>query len=333
MLQLSRILLTFIAFIFVSFSSYTQEIVKPKVVVLRNDSDDRDLNFFNNETFLSNLKKFDYFSFATNPGEFALFAEDNKNTSLRITLESGKTYYVLYTNKSFTKNEFLLIDSINAKLLMNSMNTHSITQQENLKHSKFRVDLDLGIGMGFDTKIVAQMNNGIYTRFGFGENFSAGVGLSYSIFKYLDLTTRIAYGSSFLIPKPNNISMNFSTTRWSLIPYYVHTFNHGTKTFKIGVGKDFYFNPAMYYDFKDLGGPKVSWTYFNTEGLQFSAMLLNNDLNNYSTFWGVRISSVDYQFDSGYYYPLEYSLRKPNGFGAVLFFGASIDLFKRVFKE
>lgn len=311
-------------------SGYAQAKKDPKVVLYRTMTDSHSIQFVSNETLITNLVPDSYFVFSADSGRFPIAALDKHETNTSLNLENDKTYYVRYFEPNRGKAQFVLMDSVQAEYQIRLLNIPDIQDSTKWTRPKLRFDLFSSMGFGFESEPLVYLEDGRNSNFSFGESEAVGLGFSYGLTRFLDLSTSVYYSFSHLRPNPINASFDFSTIRWSLTPYLIFPFDQGSRSFKVGVGKDFYFSPLLKIRTAKLeGGFNEDRAYSNAGGYHVALLFDVYDWKYGSYLFGVKVNRVHYLIKPRGYESYGSFLDEPDGTSISFVVGASLDLFRK----
>lgn len=319
-------------------SVYCQNSDDSKIVLFRTYAFADVIKFLVNDSFLARLRPGSYSCHNCEAGEYTLVAEDMPaDLSLDVSIEKGRTCYVRYVNEErvqekggrwkIIKPTLTLVDSAEAVQIIKQENLSDLQNKNLWVRPRFRFDFHSDIGFGIQNTDFIDLSDGDQSTISFSERIGVGIGFTYEFFKFFHLSTDFNISGNYLFPDPSNVDVTFNVYRWSITPYLVIPFDKGTKSLKLGIGKDFYFSPSLKIQASDMqGGVNDVWLYRNTNGYHFGLLYDFYDWKKVSTTFSVKWYVVGYQYKSGKYYPYDDDLYNPDGSGIVITIGRSFDI-------
>ncbi|MDD4972625.1 MAG: hypothetical protein PHT07_24605, partial [Paludibacter sp.] len=278
----------YLVYIVLSLGSvYSQDTENSEIVLFRAKKVITGLKVYSNDSLLTNLRTGAYSIHHVKPGDITLTANDAAETTINLRTEKGKTYYVQYTDKYETVEEYnvfsvkylvypptlSVVDSAEAVALIEKYELRNQNNPELWKRPKLRFDICLNAGIGIKNIPIVELDYGGNSIISFAEMLGAGCGFTYELFKYFNLSTNFNYCASQLLPDPKNVDVRFKVCRWSFTPYLVIPFDKGSTSLKIGIGKDYYFSPSLSINTSEIqNGFDDVWFYNNANGYHISIL-------------------------------------------------------------
>ena len=305
--------------------------ISSKIIIYRENNFYASANaykIFANDSMIVKLRNNSYFAFDCKPGEYKVIVNKIENTTIKINVLEGRTYYLrLSINRGFWSpiQELIWVDSSMAvsRILTRNLQLQA-KGQLSLFRPQHRIGTNLIIGGGFNSFPMFKTNDGD-ASISFGGGFGFGILYGYEITKHFDLALNLNYQFSILMPYLNNATTVFRRGCISITPSYIIPIGDGeTKRLKIGGGYDLYCLPQL-----SVGGYKIpkgfneTWNYNLASGFHASVNFEMNFSTKWSLNYGLKYYYVKYSYKSGgiNYYPSADGLRIPNGSGIDLLIG------------
>ncbi|MEI6694630.1 MAG: DUF2846 domain-containing protein [Bacteroidota bacterium] len=282
--------------------------ISSKIIIYRENNFYASANaykIFANDSMIVKLRNNSYFAFDCKPGEYKVIVDKIENTSMKINVLGGRTYYLrLSINRGFWSpiQELIWVDS---SMAVSRILTRNLQLQAKGQLSLFRphnrIGINLSTGLGFNSFPMFLTTDSAYSKISFAGGYGIGIKYGCEISKHFDLAIDINYQFSILMPYLSNATTVFRRGSISITPSYIIPIGDGeTKRLKIGGGYDFYCLPQL-----SVGGYKIqkgfneTWNYNLASGFHASVNFEMNFSTKWSLNYGLKYYYVKYTYLSG----------------------------------
>lgn len=189
---------------------------------------------------------------------------------------------------------------------------------------KNRLGLIMNLGIGFQNTTMFTMTDGGDSKISFGGGLTFGAKYGHEFGRHFDLALDANYQYSYLKPHLDNVDATFARTFVSFTPSYIfHLGKTDATRLKIGPGVDSYFGSAFTIKGSAVsGGFDDTWKYKSAFGYHVNALIEYNFNAKFSFSYGLRWSTVSYEFESGNtHVPTDSKLKTPDGSAIDFLFG------------
>ncbi len=254
----------------------------------------------NNEPVIM-LKNGSYYQHSFSPGEYNFSCKMGPESSLKISLEPGKTYYIKgYINTGFWSAIPILelVDSLAGQAVIESKSLRPLIYETiSTERYKSRLGLTMGGGAGFEKMALFIDEDGKDVNLSTGGGVAIGAEAGREISRHFDLSFNVFYQSGTLSRSLKNASASFGRMGFNLTPAFIIPVKGGDYyRFRLGGGPGLYSLGTMNINALKAGGDKYKYKYNAQFGLHAS-FLFDSDFSEHGSFYfGLKYYSVNYEY-------------------------------------
>lgn len=320
---MKKFLLSLLALSLLSFSAYTNDSTDCKIVFYRtfNPTFKTDINIFINGQFIIKLENYSYYEYSCKTGLYTIETGRTNSPGYYMDATKAKTYYVELRPFEYglaNQIQFIESDSSVYPVIYNSPMKRLEPRISLYMRPRTRIGLTTSMGAGFNSMDMIEMENGKMSKFSYGGGFAIRLRFGYEPNDITDFCFEYSFQQSNLVPEISNGSMSFSKNLISLTPSLVIPVDpRNTMRFKLGAGLDYYFSNKLELELSQIpGGFNDEWIYEKAIGYHGRIIFEFNYSEVFSMYFGLKICTANYQFQSGgMYYPTSSEMTNPSGAG------------------
>jgi len=272
---------------FYRLPNFTGRAIKMKLLV----NDFPIVMLANNSVYQLNIK----------PGVYRFSCKMADSTVLKLTIESGKAYYIKCSmNQGFWSGfpVMEMVDPISGGAVISG---GSLSRQEYVPLSMIRPNTRLGLfiggGAGFETIPMGYTEKGDELTLSTGGGFSIGAEYGYELNKNFDLSVNWFYQGSTLSQRISNGDASYNRMGIIVTPAVIIPVKGGDYfRFKLGGGLGYYGLGTMTVNGSDSGGQDFTLKYEPAIGFHLSLIFESYFSEKGSFTLGLKYSKIQYNY-------------------------------------